>query len=197
MKIDRVVTFHGTERQPLVEALIERRIDKLEQLCDHLGRCRVAVEVARQREHPGYRVRIRLTVPPSHELFAETNPGDTELQDLKSCVHEAFDRAEREVTKLTERQRGEVKRHPEQQFMGVVSSVEPEQRYGFLSSDQGTEIYFHANSVVNADFSDVRPGMGVHYEVEAGERGPQATSVRIVNHRGHSAAGDRANRRAV
>jgi cold shock CspA family protein len=57
--------------------------------------------------------------------------------------------------------------------------------YGFLRSIDGAEIYFHRNSVLSPGFEALRVGAGVAFAEELGEKGPQASSVRIVDGRGH------------
>jgi cold shock CspA family protein len=53
-----------------------------------------------------------------------------------------------------------------------------EEGYGFISADDGREIYFHRNAVLDNGFATLRPGAEVHFAEEEGENGPQASSVR-------------------
>jgi cold shock CspA family protein len=55
--------------------------------------------------------------------------------------------------------------------------------YGFISSN-GRDL-FHENSVVSDHFRDLRVGMGVAWDEELGVDGPQASSVRVIDRRGH------------
>jgi cold shock CspA family protein len=50
--------------------------------------------------------------------------------------------------------------------------------YGFIKTVDGTEIYFHRNSVANKGFRRLKVGSRVRYTVEEGEKGPQASIVR-------------------
>jgi len=52
--------------------------------------------------------------------------------------------------------------------------------YGRIASADGTEVYFHRNSVVDADFDSLSPGTEVRFVVESGEYGPQASTVKVV-----------------
>jgi hypothetical protein len=95
-------------RQPEVEERVRRRAEKLEQYCDRLTSCRVAIERPHKAESNGnpYRVRIDLTVPPGHELVVRKEPGDNEMHaDLVTVVNGAFDAAERVLGELSERRR--------------------------------------------------------------------------------------------
>ena len=187
MNVPLEISFHGLSSQEDVKEVIRQRAEKLERYCDHLSSCRVAVETRREREHPFYRVRVDLTVPPSHELAAESH-GEPDPRDLNACIRSAFEAAERQLKELTAKQRRDVKEHPAQQVVGVVTRVFPKEKYGFILSAEGGEIYFHANSVINEDFAGVKAGMGVQYEVGTGAEGPQASTVRIVDRRASGAA---------
>jgi len=66
--------------------------------------------------------------------------------------------------------------------MAVIHQLFPEEGYGFLRTvDTQDEIYFHRNSVLHDDFDRLAIGLGVRYAAELGEKGPQATSVQIVD----------------
>jgi cold shock CspA family protein len=66
---------------------------------------------------------------------------------------------------------------------GFISKLVPEENYGFLTAKDGREIYFHANSVLNAGFPHLMPGTAVSFVEEQGEKGPQASTVRILEER--------------
>jgi cold shock CspA family protein len=71
----------------------------------------------------------------------------------------------------------------------IVTKLFPEQGYGFIKTiDDGREIYFHQNSLINDDFERLEIGTGVQFSETLGEMGPQATTVHIVNKPGVSAA---------
>ena len=59
---------------------------------------------------------------------------------------------------------------------GSISNGE----FGFLESDDGREIYFHAHSVLDGKYDRLKPGMQVTYHEEMGEKGPQASTVRLA-----------------
>jgi cold shock CspA family protein len=75
--------------------------------------------------------------------------------------------------------RGDVKPHPAPPH-GVIASLDRERGCGRLRTADGREIYFHRNSLVNADFERLEPNMEVRFSEEAGEKGPQASSVQLV-----------------
>ena len=56
----------------------------------------------------------------------------------------------------------------------------------FSRSADGLEIYFHRNSVLNGGFAKLEPGMKVSFVEEQGEKGPQASTVKLLGK--HTAA---------
>ena len=74
-----------------------------------------------------------------------------------------------------------MKSHDPQPY-AVVCRVFPEEGYGFIETPEGKEVYFHGNSVLGDDFKHLEVGTEVTFVEEAGERGPQASSVKLVGH---------------
>ena len=76
---------------------------------------------------------------------------------------------------------GDVKTHPYQQVQGIIERLFEADRTGFIRTVDGREIFFHANSLLNKTFDELKVGMGVRFSEEMGEKGPQGTSVMIVD----------------
>lgn len=170
---------------PELDALTRAYVEDLEQVCDHVTSCRVAIEKEQVISRTGrpYRVRLDITVPPGHELIVDegTSEGSTDeavTQTLKS----AFKKARRQLRDLAAQQRDEVKTHPEQQLVAIVEKLFED--HGFLRTVDGREIYFHRNSVVNEGFDDVQVGDGVAYTEDLHREGAHASTVRVVDARG-------------
>ncbi len=62
---------------------------------------------------------------------------------------------------------------------GVVTKLFPKEGYGFITVDDGTEVYFHKNAVHDLNFEEL-DGMAVSLNVGQGHNGPQATTVNPV-----------------
>lgn len=183
MKVPLQVTFHGVPSSDRIDELVRDRVAKLERVCDHISSCRVTIEKPHRSrgaaEH--WQVRVDLTVPPSHELVVRRESKEQTSRDgLHGVVVEAFDAARRRLEKLNERQRGLVKGHPAQEVGGIVRRLFED--HGFVRTLDGRDVYFHRNSVLGA-FEDLGVGMGVAFEEEEGEEGPQATTVRVIDSR--------------
>lgn len=186
MQVPLEVSYRYVEKTDALDALINEKVAKLEQVCDHINSCRVAIEKIHDRPSSGspYRVRIDLTVPPNHELVADKNPGEGDQYDpLETVIRSAFDAARRQLVELNDRQHERVKSHPEQEMGAIVTKLFPEQGYGFIKSlDSDEDIYFHRNSVVEDDFDRIEVGTGVRFVAQQSEDGLlHASTVQIVN----------------
>ena len=62
---------------------------------------------------------------------------------------------------------------------GKVKFFDDAKGFGFIASDEGEEVYLHA-SALPAGITSVKPGSRVEFSLFDGKRGPQATSVRIL-----------------
>ena len=109
-----------------------------------------------------------------------TNEGDLH-EELSTVVRRAFDAMQRQLKKLVDKQRGDVKLHPAQELAGVVLRIFRDQGYGFIKSLEGREIYFHKDSLPAGEFDRLEIGTGVQWNEEEGEKGPQASFVKIVD----------------
>ena len=196
MQVPLTMTFRNVTKSTSLEALIRKQAAKLDRVCSHLVSCRVSVEKPQSHQKSGssFRVRLDVTVPRDHELVTVRNSGEGDLhQRLPTVVRQAFDATQRQLKKLTERQRGKVKSHPEQAVGGFVIRLFRNGGYGFINSLDGREIYFHKNSLPAAEFNRLEIGTGVKWSEEQGEHGPQATIVRIVDKPGSRIAKPKEN----
>lgn len=110
---------------------------------------------------------------------------------LPALIRRTFESARRELEKEVELQRGDIKTHPAQQIQAVVESLFRDKDYGFLQTFDGQMLYFHKNSVLHKHWDKLSPGTVVRYVAEMGEKGPQASTVEIVNKPGVSEMHDR------
>jgi cold shock CspA family protein len=192
MQVPLKMTFRNVNKNAAIESLIRQQADKLERVCDHIVSCRIAVEKPQEHQKSGnpFRVRIDVTVPPEHELVVTRNSGEGDLHEqLMTVIRDAFAAMRRQLKKLVEKQRREVKSHPEQEVGGIVVRLFRDQGYGFIKGLDGHEIYFHKNSLPGDGFDRLEIGTGVRWVEEEGEKGPQATTVRIVDKPGATITG--------
>jgi ribosome-associated translation inhibitor RaiA len=173
------------EQSDAIEAKIREKAEKLDQICDEIMGCRVVVEPSHKHRHKGnnYHVRIDLTVP-EDELVVSRSPDQRQShQDIYVAIRDAFDAARRQLEDYVRRRRGKVKAH-EPQPHGWVSQLEDD--HGMIETTDGRIIYFHKNSVINGDFTNMDVGIEVRYVEEQGDLGPQASSVYVVSKSSHA-----------
>ncbi|HVV99411.1 MAG TPA: HPF/RaiA family ribosome-associated protein [Planctomycetaceae bacterium] len=182
MQTPAEISFRNTERSEFLEADIRERIQKLEEFFDGIVKCRVVVELPHKHQHQGgqFEVRIQLTVP-RRELVADRHAHE----DAFIAVREAFDAIKRQLEDYVRELRGQVKHH-DGAAHGRVLRLFPEASYGFIITPDDREVYFHANSLVDADFNHLESGAEVRFVEEPGEKGPQASTVHLVGHHHHA-----------
>lgn len=181
MQLPLQITFRGMEPSLAVEERIRERAARLDRFHDHIMSCRVVVEEPHRHHHQGklFHVRIDLTVP-HHELVVNREaPQDHAHEDVFVAIRDAFDAAQRQLSSLVQKQRGVVKKH-EGPEVARVSRIATAEGYGFLTTGDGREIYFHQNSVLGGDFANLQVGTAVRFVEEAGDRGPQASTVHVI-----------------
>jgi len=61
---------------------------------------------------------------------------------------------------------------------GKVKWFNRERRYGFITQEDGREIFFHQNDVLNKMV--LEEGQEVEFEVARGPKGPYAVNVRPI-----------------
>lgn len=182
MDVPIQISFRGVEGTPDLKEMIHRKASDLEKYHSRINSCRVAVEKphAHQRSGSPFRVRIDVTVPPGKELVVDRGQRNGDLHDdLKIVINDAFKAMRRQLKELVQRQQGRTK--SSRDLRGLVVKVFPDDGYGFLKSlEEGREIFFHQNSVLDDDFDRLEVGTEVRYVEEAGDKGPQASTVQVV-----------------
>jgi cold shock CspA family protein len=132
-----------------------------------------------------YEVNIRLVLPEGREVdVARTPKADERHSDLAFAINDAFKRARRRLQDKVRRMQGQVKQHEAAQPTGTVARLDERGEFGFLEASDGHEVYFHRNSVLNGAFNKLSVGTRVTFAEEAGEKGPQASTVRLLGKHG-------------
>jgi cold shock CspA family protein/ribosome-associated translation inhibitor RaiA len=195
------VTFRNLPQTAGLEEYVQNEAAKLERFYDRISSCRVIVErPQRAASSKLYHVRIDLGLPGGELVVKHTPTLHGTLRDIeiektrreaasvlthkhvKPAIHEAFQEMRRRLQDYGRRQRGDVKTL--QPTPGaVVREVFPSEGYGFLETPDGRTIYFHQSSVLDGHFPRLRVGTPVSFTEEPGEKGPQASTVRVIHPR--------------
>jgi ribosomal subunit interface protein len=181
MQVPLEIRFHNLEPSDAIEAAVRQRAEKLEQFAGDIVSCRVTIEAPHKHHRRGklYGVKVDVRVPGS-EIVASREPDAHHAhEDVYVALRDAFDAARRQLQDYVRIRRAKVKTH-EAPPEGRVVALNRDEDYGRIATPDGREIYFHRNSVVDADFDRLEPGAAVRFDEEAGDEGPQATSVRLI-----------------
>jgi cold shock CspA family protein len=186
MKLPLQISFRRLGQSQEIEDMISKRAAKLDEFCDRIMSCRVVVDVPHVHHHEGnlYQLRIDITVP-GEEIVVNREPSEhTAYRDIRLAIDDAFNTAARLLEEYVRRQRQDVKSHESMSHARVVK-VFPEAGYGFLQTPNDREIYFHRSSLLGADFDRLAIGTEVAFVEEPGDKGPQASTVKLVGRHHH------------
>src|SRR3974390_2025344 len=179
------IEFEGFQASPELQAAIEKHIADLEGRFGRVTAGRVVVKGPSDHHQTGgqYHVSVRLALPDGREVNIGRTPNEDErYSDLTFAVDNAFRRARRQLQDQARVMRGQTKQH-ENQPIGTVIRIDPSGEFGFLEGANGQEVYFNCNSVVGG-LSNIAQGTRVSYVEEMGEKGPQASTVKVLGKHG-------------
>jgi cold shock CspA family protein len=185
MQTPAQIEFEGVVGTPELQASIGQHIAELESRFGRLTAGRIVVRGPGDRHRSGgqYQVSIRLALPDGREVNVGRTPTqDERYADLTFAVDNAFKRARRRLQDQSRQLQGQTKQH-ENQPTGTVARIDPSGEFGFIEGAGGQEIYFSCNSVINR-LSTIEPGTRVSYVEEMGEKGPQASTVKVLGKHG-------------
>lgn len=186
------LSWHNVDPSDTVADLVREEVSRLERFWDRITGCAVTLEApSRHHRQSGskYRVRIALSVP-GGKLVVGRDPTRTwKHSDLYVAVKAAFREAERQLEDHHGRMDAEVKAHAGP-ALATVERILRRDGYGFLRTPDGRDIYFHENSVLNGGFKRLRAGSVVRFVEEAGDEGPQASTVVLARRRQRRRAGE-------
>jgi len=181
MQIPLDVTFRHMEPSAALDAAIREHVQKLEKICGDIIGCHVVVEAPHKHHRKGnlFHFRIDVTVPGKEIVVKRSPDGRHAHEDAYVALRDAFNSMRRQLEDYVRLRRGDVKFH-EAAPHGRVSQLYPERDYGVIETPDGREVYFHRNSVLDNAFDKLKIGSALRFAEEAGEKGPQASSVRTL-----------------
>lgn len=176
MAIPLQVTFRNVPHSAALENNIRNHAEKLLVFFSQIMACKVVIDMPQKHHHQGklYNVRINLAVP-GKELVATRYMNE----DFFVALREAFDNAKRQLEELNI-QKHSNGRPANNKFpmYGYVSQLFPQEGYGFIETTDGHEVYFN-QCVVHPTYKQLTIGMRVQFLEELGEKGPQASRVKL------------------
>ena len=67
-----------------------------------------------------------------------------------------------------------------ERIVGTVKWFNGSKGYGFITRENGPDVFVHYSSIQSEGFRNLDEGQKVEFEVEQGNKGPQATNVTIL-----------------
>ena len=165
------IDFQGMSGTPEVHASIEKHVAELEQRYGRVTACRVVLKGPGGHNRTGglYEVNVRLALPNGREVnVGRTAQADERQAGLSFAINDAFKHVRRRL------------QQHESQPMGTVKSLDASGEFGFLEAADGHEVYFHRNSVLDGAYNRLALGTHVAFAEEMGEKGPQASTVKLL-----------------
>ena len=182
MQVPLDITFENSEPSEAIRSEVEKQAKRLEKFHDRITSCSVAVIAPQTRHRKGglFKIDIRIAMPEHKNILVTKTHGDAaEHEHFAVAIKDAFGAAQRQIEDAVREMRGQVKPH-EAEDHGLVSKFVAGDDYGFIETADGREVYFHRNSVLDDAFDRLMAGSEVRFVEEIGEKGPQASTVRLV-----------------
>lgn len=186
METPAQIDFQGMQASASVRDAITAHIAALEERFGRIIACRVTLKAPSGHHRTGglHEVHIHLALPNGREVNVGRTPkADGRHSDLSFAVNDAFHRARRSLQDHVQHMQKQTKTHDDAP-VGTVSQLEPVDGFGMLTAADGREIYFHRNSVFNDAFPKLKIGTRVIFAEETGDKGPQASTVKLLGKHG-------------
>ncbi len=65
-------------------------------------------------------------------------------------------------------------------MQGTVKFFNNEKGYGFISRDDGEDIFVHHSNIAGSGFKSLDEGQKVEFEIGEGRKGDEAKNVRVI-----------------
>ncbi len=66
-------------------------------------------------------------------------------------------------------------------YNGTVKWFDAKKGYGFITRDNGEDVFVHFSAIKTDGFKTLREGQKVQFEIQQGSKGPQAVNVTPIN----------------
>ena len=182
MKLPLQITFRHMDPSPALETRIRELASRLDKFSGQIMHCHVIVQPPSHHKHQGALCdfHIDITLPDEEIAIRHTHPADQAHEDPYVALRDAFKAARRKLEDYERKRRGDVKSHAGPAH-GRICELDTKHGSGRIESEDGRSIYFHRNSLVGSQFKDLQMGTEVRFAEEAGDHGPQASTVHVIS----------------
>ena len=136
---------------------------------------RVSIEATTHHKQGGYEIKLIATVPNDTVVVTRSS------EAVRAALTESFDVLTLQLKEIQRKKRKNKKQPVSGEQLdgfGIIRKVSPHESYGFITSVDKREIYFHENSLKDVSIDDLQEGDSVIFGESYGDKGPQASWVR-------------------
>ena len=135
---------------------------------------RVSIEATTHYKEGGFEIKIVASVP--NDTVVVTRRGET----VRAALTESFDVLSLQLKEIQRKKRKNKKQAVQGEPLDGVAirKLSPHESYGFITSVDQRDIYFHENSLKDLNMDELSEGDSVTFGETVGDKGPQASWVR-------------------
>ncbi|WP_448873912.1 cold shock domain-containing protein [Desulfobulbus propionicus] len=165
-------------RKSWQEKIEEERDRLIRHYANFVLHLRVTIEATSGYKEGGYEVRLVASVP--NDTVAVKRWGE----NVRSLLTESFDVLGAQLKdilkkKLNHKTAKGTGMTMDGKTTGIVRKIVPDEAYGFIVTNDKLDVFFHANALKDVAINEISEGDEVLFAMEEGDKGPQATWVRV------------------
>jgi len=165
-------------RKSWQEKIDEERSKLIRHYANLVLHLRVTIEATPGYKEGGYEVRLVATVP--NDTVAVKRWGES----VRSLLVEAFDVLGAQLKEIVKKKQNHKSVKVQGATIdgnasGIIRKIVPDESYGFIVTDDKLDVFFHANNLKDVAISDLTEGDEVLFAMEEGDKGLQATWVKV------------------
>jgi cold shock CspA family protein/ribosome-associated translation inhibitor RaiA len=168
--MDLEISAQHTEVHPRWRQMIDRHLKKLNGKGTALLRLHVTLVHSTHHASGDEAVRLLATLP------GRTLRVQKARASIGDAIRAAFAALAKEIDSTTAQRRSPDRSYGPH-FTGTISQLFDTRGYGFIRTPEEQEIYFHRDALHHLSFTELREGQEVQFDVEQGDKGPQAARV--------------------
>lgn len=175
------IAFRQCTPSEQIRSEIAAQARRLEKFSARITSCHVVVsgQQARDRSAGLFQIQLRIAMPGHKDVVVDRHGHALERKHTTVAIKGVFAAAVRQIEEAAREMRGQVKQHPVENH-GRIAKFLAGGHCGFIETPDGREVYFHRNAVLNGAFNRLTVGSEVRFVEEDGEKGAQASTVRLV-----------------
>lgn len=183
MEIPLEIAFKGIDSSDPVQDRIRQEASQLNRYRGRVTSIRVTIEKPHHEHHrkAPFDVRIHLGLRGPQAVDVSHEPGNFQNhQDPLIAIRDAFAAALKQLEHILQKQTQKMRWLRDVSPFGRVTKLFPEDGYGFIEIEDGTEVYFSRRGVLKPGYDWLTIGTEVRFNVRMSEFGPYASSILAV-----------------